>query len=92
MRFAEYPDNDWIVLILEEGLNRERLYELIPLMHAFRTVGFKHIQLGRNLGNLDTARSVMGTYRLYDFEKSELRALFDELYRPMNMKMPKQQP
>ena len=84
--------SDWIVLILEEHLNRDRLYELIPLMYAIRKVGFKHIQIGRNLGNLDTARSVTGTYRLYDFEKSELQGLYDELYRPMNMKMPRQVP
>ena len=89
-RLAEYPDNDWIVLILEEGLNKNRLYEFIPLMYAIRNVGFKHIQIGRNLGNLDTARSVMETYRLYDFEKSELQGLYEELYRPMNMKMPRQ--
>lgn len=92
MRYAKFPDNDWIVLILEEHLNRDRLYELIPLMYAIRKVGFKHIQIGRNLGNLDTARSVTGTYRLYDFEKSELQGLYDELYRPMNMKMPRQVP
>ena len=92
MRYAKFPDNDWIVLILAEHLNRDRLYELIPLMYAIRKVGFKHIQIGRNLGNLDTARSVTGTYRLYDFEKSELQGLYDELYRPMNMKMPRQVP
>lgn len=92
MRFAKIPDNDWIVLILEEHLNRDHLYELIPLMYAIKKVGFKHIQIGRNLGNLDTARSVTGTYRLYDFEKDELQGLYDELYRPMNMKMPRQVP
>ena len=92
MRFAKIPDNDWIVLILEEHLNRNHLYELIPLMYAIKKVGFKHIQIGRNLGNLDTAKSVTGTYRLYDFEKDELQGLYDELYRPMNMKMPRQVP
>ena len=91
-RLAEYPDNDWIVLILDGGLNKNLLYELIPLMYAIRKVGFKHIQIGRNLGNLDTAHSIMGTFRLYDFEKGELQGLYDELYRPMNMKMPRQQP
>ena len=92
MRYAKFPDNDWIVLILEEHLNRDRLYELIPLMYAIKKVGFKHIQIGRNLGNLDTAKSITGTYRLYDFEKDELQGLYDELYRPMNMKMPRQVP
>ena len=91
-RFIDYPDIDWIVLILEDGLNREHLYELLPLMHAIKIAGFKHIQLGRNLGNLDTARSIIGTYRLYDFEEKELQGFYEELYRPLNMKMPRQVP
>ena len=85
----EFPDKDWIVLILDKGFNKERLYELRPLMRAIKTAGFKHIQVGRNLGNLDTARSVIGTYRLYDFKKKELQDLYDELYHPLNLKMPK---
>lgn len=85
----EFPDKDWIVLILEDGLNRKHLYELLPLMQAIKSVGFKHIQVGKNLGNLDTARSVIGTYRLYDFKKNELQDLYDKLYRPLNLKMPK---
>jgi len=88
-RVAEFPDKDWIVLILEDGLNRKHLYELLPLMQAIKSVGFKHIQVGRNLGNLDTARSVIGTYRLYDFEEKELQGFYEELYRPLNLKMPK---
>ena len=88
-RVAEFPDKDWIVLILENGLNREHLYELLPLMQAIKSVGFKHIQVGRNLGNLDTAKSVIGTYRLYDFEEKELQGFYEELYRPLNLKMPK---
>ena len=88
-RVAEFPDKDWIVLILEDGLNREHLYELLPLMQAIKSVGFKHIQVGRNLGNLDTAKSVIGTYRLYDFEEKELQGFYEELYRPLNLKMPK---
>lgn len=91
-RLAEFPDKDWIVLILEEGFSKDYLYELLPLMWAIKTVGFKHIQVGRNLGNLDTAKSVIGTYRLYDFEKKELQDLYNELYRPLNLKMPRQQP
>ncbi len=85
----EFPDKDWIVLILEDGFNKDYLYELRSLMRAIKTAGFKHIQVGRNLGNLDTARSVIGTYRLYDFKKKELQDLYDELYRPLNLKMPK---
>ena len=85
----EFPDKDWIVLILEDGFNKDYLYELRSLMRAIKTTGFKHIQVGRNLGNLDTARSVIGTYRLYDFKKKELQDLYDELYRPLNLKMPK---
>ncbi len=88
-RLAEFPDKDWIVLILEDGLNRKHLYELLPLMQAIKSVGFKHIQVGRNLGNLDTAKSVIGTYRLYDFEEKELQGFYEELYRPLNLKMPK---
>ena len=88
-RLAEFPDKDWIVLILENGLNRKLLYELHPLMQAIKSVGFKHIQVGRNLGNLDTAKSVIGTYRLYDFEEKELQGFYEELYRPLNLKMPK---
>ena len=61
-------------------------------MHAIKIAGFKHIQLGRNLGNLDTARSIIGTYRLYDFEEKELQGFYEELYRPLNMKMPRQVP
>lgn len=88
-RLAEFPDKDWIVLILENGLNRKHLYKLLPLMQAIKSVGFKHIQVGRNLGNLDTAKSVIGTYRLYDFEEKELQGFYEELYRPLNLKMPK---
>lgn len=91
-RFNDFPDSDWIVLILEDGNNTKILGELLPLMHAFKTVGFKHIQVGRNLGNLDTARSVIGTFRLYDFEPKPLQQIYDELYRPLNLKMPRQVP
>jgi hypothetical protein len=91
-RLNDYPDNDWIVLILEDGNNTKILGELLPLMRAFKTVGFKHIQVGRNLGNLDTARSVIGTFRLYDFEPKQLQQIYDELYRPLNLKMPRQVP
>ena len=88
-RLAEFPDKDWIVLILEDGLNRKHLYELLPLMQAIKSIGFKYIQVGKNLGNLDTAKSVIGTYRLYDFEEKELQGFYEELYRPLNLKMPK---
>ena len=91
-RFNDFPDSDWIVLILESGNNKQILRELLPLMRAFKTVGFKHIQVGRNLGNLDTARSVIGTFRLYDFEPKQLQQIYDELYRPLNLKMPRQVP
>lgn len=91
-RFNDYPDNDWIVLILESGNNKRILRELLPLMRAFKTVGFKHIQVGRNLGSLDTARSVIGTFRLYDFEPKQLQQIYDELYRPLNLKIPRQVP
>ena len=91
-RFNDFPDSDWIVLILESGNNTKILGELLPLMRAFKTVGFKHIQVGRNLGNLDTARSVIGTFRLYDFELKQLQQIYDELYRPLNLKMPRQVP
>ena len=91
-RFNDFPDRDWIVLILESGNNKRILRELLPLMRAFKTVGFKHIQVGRNLGNLDTARSVIGTFRLYDFEPKQLQQIYDELYRPLNLKMPRQVP
>ena len=91
-RFNDFPDSDWIVLILEDGNNTKILGELLPLMRAFKTVGFKHIQVGRNLGNLDTARSVIGTFRLYDFEPKPLQQIYDELYRPLNLKMPRQVP
>ena len=91
-RFNDFPDSDWIVLILESGNNKRILRELLPLMRAFKTVGFKHIQVGRNLGNLDTARSVIGTFRLYDFEPKQLQQIYDELYRPLNLKMPRQVP
>ena len=91
-RFNDFPDSDWIVLILEDGNNTKILGELLPLMRAFKTVGFKHIQVGRNLGNLDTARSVIGTFRLYDFEPKQLQQIYDKLYRPLNLKMPRQVP
>ena len=91
-RFNDFPDSDWIVLILEDGNNTKILGELLPLMRAFKTVGFKHIQVGRNLGNLDTARSVIGTFRLYDFEPKPLQQIYDKLYRPLNLKMPRQVP
>ena len=91
-RFNDFPDSYWIVLILEDGNNTKILGELLPLMRAFKTVGFKHIQVGRNLGNLDTARSVIGTFRLYDFEPKPLQQIYDELYRPLNLKMPRQVP
>ena len=91
-RFNDFPDSDWIVLILEDVNNTKILGELLPLMRAFKTVGFKHIQVGRNLGNLDTARSVIGTFRLYDFEPKPLQQIYDELYRPPNLKMPRQVP
>ena len=91
-RFDDFPDSDWIVLILEDGNNTQILGELLPLMRAFKTVGFKHTQVGRNLGNLDTARSVIGTFRLYDFEPKQLQQIYDELYRPLNLKMPRQVP
>ena len=91
-RFNDFPDSDWIVLILEDGNNTKILGELLPLMRAFKTVGFKHIQVGRNLGNLDTARSVIGTFRLYDFEPKQPQQIYDELYRPLNLKMPRQVP
>ena len=91
-RFNDFPDSDWIVLILENGNNKRILRELLPLMRAINIVGFKHIQVGRNLGNLDTARSVIGTFRLYDFEPKQLQQIYDELYRPLNLKMPRQVP
>lgn len=91
-RFNDFPDSDWIVLILESGNNKQILRELLPLMRAINIVGFKHIQVGRNLGNLDTARSVIGTFRLYDFEPKPLQQIYDELYRPLNLKMPRQVP
>lgn len=91
-RFNNFPDSDWIVLILESGNNKRILRELLPLMRAINIVGFKHIQVGRNLGNLDTARSVIGTFRLYDFEPKQLQQIYDELYRPLNLKMPRQVP
>ena len=91
-RFNDFPDSDWIVLILESGNNKQILRELLPLMRAINIVGFKHIQVGRNLGNLDTARSAIGTFRLYDFEPKQLQQIYDELYRPLNLKMPRQVP
>lgn len=51
-RFNDFPDSDWIVLILGSGNNKRILRELLPLMRAINIVGFKHIQVGRNLGNL----------------------------------------